>query len=91
MAYIACSYYMGLIARKPVFGGFVNYTGADQPAHQCRQISAFIIRLVKSIISRLATSEFSLFYLVSVTEETGLSLVLSETPKTGFLDDEAQL
>ena len=40
---------------------------------------------LESIISRLATSEISIFLLVSVTEETGLSLALSETPKTGFV------
>ena len=27
----------------------------------------------------------SIFYLVSVAEETGLKLALSETPKTGFV------
>ena len=64
--------YMGLDARKPVFGG-----GG--------LISAFVIRLSKSNISRLATSEISLFYLVAVAEETGLKFTLSETLKTGFL------
>ena len=33
----------------------------------------------------LAWSEISIFYLVSVAEETGLGLTLSETPKTGFI------
>ena len=33
----------------------------------------------------MATSEISLFLLVSVAEKTGLDLTLSETPKTGFL------
>ena len=37
------------------------------------------------MICKLATSEISIFYLVSVAEETGLKLALSETPKTGFL------
>ena len=36
-------------------------------------------------MSRLATSKFSIFYIASVAEETGLSLSLSETPKTGFV------
>ena len=72
---------MGLDRRKPVFGG----TGADQPAHPRRLISAFVIGLSRSIISRLATSEISIFKLVSVAGETGLKLALSETPKTGFL------
>ena len=70
---------------KTCLRGFANNKGADQPAHQRILISAFIIHLLKSIISRLATSEISLFYLVSVAEETGLSLALSEIPKTGFL------
>ena len=70
---------------KTCLWGFANNKGADQPAHPHSLISAFVIHLLKSIISRLATSEISLFYLVSVAEETCLSLALSETPKTGFL------
>ena len=41
--------------------GFANNTGADQPAHPRRLISAFVIRLSRSIISRLATSEILIF------------------------------
>ena len=40
---------------------FANNTGADQPAHPRCLISAFVVRLSKSIISRLATSEISIF------------------------------
>ena len=54
--------------------GFANIKGADQPAHTRRLISAFIIRLLESIISRLATSKISNFQLVSVAEETGFAL-----------------
>ena len=43
------------------------------------------LSLIESIIYRLATSAISNFYLVSVAEETGLKLALSENPKTGFL------
>ena len=50
----------------------------------CGGISASVIRFLKSIICKLATGEISIFYLVSVAEETGLKLVLSETPKTGL-------
>ena len=64
---------------------FANNKGADQPAHPRSLISAFIIHLLESIISRLATSRISIFKLVSVAEQAGLSLALSETPKTGFL------
>ena len=74
-----CCIHMGLDARKPVFRGFANNKGADQPVHPCSLISAFVICLLESIISRLATSKLSIFYLVSVAEESGLSLILSET------------
>ena len=40
--------------------------------------SAFVICVMESIISKLATREISPFQLVSVAEETGLSLALSE-------------
>ena len=41
--------------------GFVNNTGADQPSHLYSLISAFVIPLLESIISRLAMSEISIF------------------------------
>ena len=40
---------------------FANNKGADQPAHPRSLISAFSIRLLESIIWRLATSETSTF------------------------------
>ena len=49
--------YMGLDARKPVFGGLVNNKGTDQPAHLSHLMSAFVIDFLNSIISYLATSE----------------------------------
>ena len=52
---------------------------------QSDQRLKFVIRFWESTISKLATSEMSIFYLVSVAVETGLSLTLSETPTTGFL------
>ena len=39
---------------------------------------------MKSTISRLATSEISILYLVSVAEETGLNLALLETRRQVF-------
>ena len=39
---------------------FVNNKGTDQPVHPHSLISAFVIRLMESIISKLATSEFSI-------------------------------
>ena len=71
---------MGLDARKPVFVG-----GADQPAHPISLISAFIIRFLQSTTSKLTINDISIFWLVYVAEEIGLSLALSENPKTGFL------
>ena len=52
----------------------------------CSLISAFVIRLLESIISRLSTCEISIFYLVSGAEQAGLNLTLSENQKTGSLD-----
>ena len=71
--------------RENLSSGLTNNTGADQPAHPRRLISAFVIRFLESIISKLATGEISIFYLVSVAGETCLNIVLSETPKTGFV------
>ena len=64
---------------------FANNTGADQPTHLHSLISAFVIFILESIISRLAKSEISNFNIVYVAEETGLSLALSKTRKTGFV------
>ena len=55
------------------------------------QISAFVIRFLKRSICTLATGEISIFWLVSVAEETGLKLALTETPKTGFLAQYIQI
>ena len=52
---------MGLVARKSVIGGFANNKGADKPAHPRSLISVFVVHLLESIISRLATSEISFF------------------------------
>ena len=51
----------------------------------CILLSTFVIRLLKSNLSRRTASKISIFYLVSVAEETGLSLALSETLKIGFV------
>ena len=48
-------------------------------------ISAFDFCLLESIVCRHATSEISIFKLVSVAEETDLSLAMTEIPKTGFV------
>ena len=64
---------------------FANNTGEDQPAHSRSLISAFVIPFLKSIRPKLASSEISIFYLVSVAEQASLKLTLSETPKTGLV------
>ena len=64
---------------------FVSNKGADQTAHPRSLISAFVIRSLERIIYRLVTSEISIFYPVSLAEQAGLNLTLSETVKTGFL------
>ena len=46
---------------KTCLWGFVNNKDADQPAHLRSLISAFVIGLLESTISRLATSEISIF------------------------------
>ena len=38
-----------------------NNKGADQPAHSRSLISTFVIRFLESAISKLATSEISIF------------------------------
>ena len=44
-------HYIGLVARKPVFGArFANNTGAEQSAHPRSLISTFVIRFLESII-----------------------------------------
>ena len=79
----SCRIVIGSRHEKTYLPDFANNTGADQLAHSRRLIIVFVIRVLESTISRLATSEISIFWLVSVAEETGLSLAFSETPKTG--------
>ena len=60
-----------------------NNKGAGQYSYPGSLTSAFIVRLLESIISKLASCKIS-FYLVSVAEQTGLSLTQSETRKTVY-------
>ena len=46
---------------KTCHRGFANNTGADQPAHPRSLINAFVIRILKRIICKLATGEVSTF------------------------------
>ena len=45
---------------KTCLQGFENNTGTDQPAHPGSLISAFVIRFLESVISKLATREISI-------------------------------
>ena len=56
--------------------GFVNNTGADQPAQSEQRLCYLLFGKYQ-----LATGEISIFLVVSIAEKTGLS----ETLKTGFL------
>ena len=78
--------HIGPRREKTCLRGFANNTGADQPAHTHSLICPFVVRFLESIISRFATSEISIFELVSVAKQAGLNLTLSETSKTGFLE-----
>ena len=69
--------YMVLNARKLVFGAEgANSKGTDLGGPIC----AFVIRLLESIISELASSEILIFQLVSVAEQAGLNLNKTSGP-----------
>ena len=48
-------------------------------------VQHLFFHLLENIISKLATREISLFYLVYVAEQAGLGMTWSEATKTGFL------
>ena len=48
---------IGPRCEKTCLRGFVNNTGADQPAHLRSLISAFVIRFLESIMCKLASDE----------------------------------
>ena len=62
-----------------------NNEGADQFVHQRSLISIFVISLLESIISRLATRKIAFLQLVSVAEESNLCVAVSETTKIGYV------
>ena len=70
---------------KTLFLQYANNKGADQPAHPRSLVSAFVVRCLESIIHLVSKSEISSLYLASVAAQAGLSLLWSQTPKTGFL------
>ena len=85
MVHVLSKLVIGPRPDKTCLRSFANHTGADQPAHSCSLVSAFVICFLERTICKLAAGEIAIFYQVSVTEETGLKLALTETPKKGFL------
>ena len=88
--YIYIYIYMSHVMRKPVNviceqQRHRSASSSVQPAHRRSLISAFVVRCLDSIVPILVISKISRLQLVSVAEQSGLSLTLSETPKTGFL------
>ena len=72
-----------------LFLTYANNTGEDQPAHLRSLISTFIVHCL-DIIPLVSIAEISSLNIASVTEQDGLSLTWSQTPKT-FSHDEAQI
>ena len=64
---------------------YANNKGTDQPARPRSLNSAFVVRCLYSIIPLLVISSISRLLLLSVSEQAGLSLTWSQTPKTDFL------
>ena len=76
---------------KTCLMSYANNKGADQPAHPRSLISAFVVRCLDSVMSLVSVTKISSLMLASVTEQAGLSLTWSETPKDTFCHDEAQM
>ena len=72
------------VMRQPVMP-YANNKGADQPAHPCSLISAFVVRCLDSMIPPVSISKISSLCLTSVAAQAVLSLSWSQIPKTGFL------
>ena len=68
-----------------------NNKGADQPAHPCSLISAFVVQCLESIMAPVSVTKISSLMLASVAEQASLSLTWSETPEDTFSHDEAHL
>ena len=64
---------MSHVVRKPVLP-YANSKGADQPAHPCSLISAFVVRCWIYNTPLLAISKISRLCLASVAEQACLSL-----------------
>ena len=69
---------------------YANNKGADQPAHPCSLICAFVVRCLDSVMSLVSVTNISSLPLASVAEQASLSLTWSETPEDTFSHDEAR-
>ena len=61
---VTLNFYLGCYkgpTRENLSSEFANNTGADQPAHPRRLISAFVIRFLERTIFNLATGKISIF------------------------------
>ena len=57
-----------------LFMSYANNKGANQPAHLCRLISAFIVHCLDSIVPILAKFKLSRLWLASEAAKASLSL-----------------
>ena len=70
---------------------YANNKGADQPAHPCSLISAFVVHCLDSVMSLVPVTKISSLMLASVAEQASLSLTWSKTPEDMFSHDEAHM
>ena len=62
-----------------------NNKGADQSAHPCCLISAFVFRFLDSILHKVVISNIQLLWLPSVAEQACLSVIGHTNWETVFL------
>ena len=73
-----------VMIEKKIALPYANNKGADQTTHPRSLISAIIVHFLDSVKPVFSISKISKLKLVSVAEQAGLSLTLSQTPKAGF-------
>ena len=83
--FFSVHHFFGPRSEKTCLQGFGNNKGAERPGQMHNLISAFVIRLLESIISRLAMSENFNFLASLCSKGEWFESSLSETPKTGFV------
>ena len=71
--------------------GSANNKGTGQLAHPRSLINAFAIHTLSTIVFKLAPSETSLFYLVSVAEKAGFWYDLIGNPEDKFCRIDAHI